>query len=186
MSPRYPDRRQQIIHAHAPLVVAVARACRGLPVAGDLGVALDALERDQQKPLADALRRILDGQRMLSVLAARIADDDRVVVEAVLTGITNPDSLPDPQLEADPGAAAPGLASMVHAAAKGDAQALSAVSAMAEQMLAAGGDMARLGGIMRRLINGERDADPLSQGMSAHGRSLVLALLEELGKLEAH
>jgi hypothetical protein len=39
---------------------------------------------------------------------------------------------------------------------------------------------------MRRLVDGERNAELLCKGMGAQGESLVLSLLEELGKLEAH
>ena len=39
---------------------------------------------------------------------------------------------------------------------------------------------------MRKLVEGERDPDKLCKGMSAQGESLVLGLLEELGKLEMH
>jgi hypothetical protein len=57
---------------------------------------------------------------------------------------------------------------------------------MAEQMVRAGGDMARLGGIMRRLVNGERDFEVLSKGMGALGRTLLLDILSELGKSAIH
>jgi hypothetical protein len=57
---------------------------------------------------------------------------------------------------------------------------------MAEQMTRAGGDLARLGGITKRLVDGERDPDRLCKGMGAQGESLVLSLLGELGKLERH
>jgi len=84
------------------------------------------------------------------------------------------------------GAAAPGLAAMIAAAGHGDAKALAVLADMAEQMLRAGGDMARLGGIMRRLVNGERDADPLMKGMGPLGRQLLLDILSELGKAGLH
>ena len=57
---------------------------------------------------------------------------------------------------------------------------------MAEQMVRAGGDMARLGGIMRRLVNGERDFEVLSKGMGNLGRTLLLDILSELGKSAIH
>ena len=47
----------------------------------------------------------------------------------------------------------------------------------------AGGDMALLGGRMRRLVNGERDADPLAAGMGPLGRELLVSLLDELARL---
>ena len=53
-------------------------------------------------------------------------------------------------------------------------------------MTRVGGDMARLGGIMRRLLNGERDADTLCKSMDPSGRQLVINLLEELNKLAEH
>ena len=46
--------------------------------------------------------------------------------------------------------------------------------------------MARLGGIMRRLVNGERDADQLLKGMGHLGRQLLLDILNELGKSSLH
>jgi hypothetical protein len=75
---------------------------------------------------------------------------------------------------------------MISAAARGDVQALSALANMAEQMVRVGGDMGRLGGIMRRLVDGERDADLLCRGMGPLGRSLVLDILDELGRLGRH
>ena len=75
---------------------------------------------------------------------------------------------------------------MISVAARGDVQALSALASMAEQMVRVGGDMGRLGGIMRRLVDGERDADLLSRGMGPLGRSLVLDILDELARLSTH
>jgi hypothetical protein len=45
--------------------------------------------------------------------------------------------------------------------------------------------MARLAGVIRPLIQGERDPDRLTRGMDGQGERLVLAVLAELGKLEA-
>ena len=43
--------------------------------------------------------------------------------------------------------------------------------------------MALLGGRMRRLVNGERDAEQLIAGMGGLGRELVISVLDELAKL---
>ena len=64
--------------------------------------------------------------------------------------------------------------------------ALQLLADMATQMLRAGGDMARLSGILRRLIDHERDPDLLCRGMSPRGAQLVLSLMEELARLRAH
>jgi hypothetical protein len=75
---------------------------------------------------------------------------------------------------------------MIHQASTGNAETLQSLAHLSEQMTKVGGDMGRLGGIMRRLVNGERDIDKLGKGMSAQGRSLVISILEELGKLQTH
>lgn len=113
-------------------------------------------------------------------------DEDRVITEAILAGIDNPASLPPLKAQGDPTTAAPGLAAMILAAARGDVQALSVLANMAEQMMRVGGDMGRLGGIMRRLVDGERNADLLCRGMGPLGRSLVLDILDKLARLDTH
>ena len=57
---------------------------------------------------------------------------------------------------------------------------------MAEQMTNTQGDMRQLGGMMKRLLDGERDPDVLTKKMSADGKQLVYQLLEELAKLANH
>jgi hypothetical protein len=39
---------------------------------------------------------------------------------------------------------------------------------------------------MRKLVNGERDPDKLTQGMNVQGQELVYLILAELGKLASH
>ena len=48
------------------------------------------------------------------------------------------------------------------------------------------GDMARLAGILRPLVQGERDADRLTDGMGPDGEKLVLLILQELARLDTH
>ena len=87
---------------------------------------------------------------------------------------------------ADPTLAAPGLAHMIHAAGRGDAQALTLVAQMADQMSRVGGDMSRVAAVIRPLINGERNADRLCARMDTRGQQLVLQILDELGRLDLH
>jgi len=146
---------------------------------------LAAAEQQGWARLAAAMRQIIDGKRDAEVKLG-LDEEDRIIVEAVLQGLENPASLPALDEKPDGRAAAPGLAAMIAAAGHGDAKALAVLADMAEQMLRAGGDMARLGGIMRRLVNGERDADPLMKGMGPLGRQLLLDILSELGKAGLH
>jgi len=176
-----PEKSQQILQIHAALIHRVVMACHQRDLIPSLTPLIKASEENGWVGLMKVVRQILNGKREPSLLNG-LDEEDRIIVEAILEGIKNPASLPDPQAKADAGAAAPGLAAMIKASASGDAQALQLLASMAEQMSGAGGDMARLAAIMRRLVNGERDADMLTQGMEAQGKGLVMAILKELEK----
>jgi len=180
-----PEKAQQIVLAHAGLIHAVVIACQNRERLAELEPLLAAASANGWNTLVTAIRRILGGAHDILVLAG-LDEEDRVIVEAILRGLQNPASLPDPQARPDPGMAVPGLAGMIHAAASGDVAALQLLGDMATQMLRAGGDMARLSGILRRLLDGERDPDVLCRGMSPRGAQLVLSLIAELAHLRAH
>jgi hypothetical protein len=182
---RLPDKHQQIVQAHAALIVGVVQAVQNPHLRPQLDEPLRVSEQNGWVALVGAIRKILAGSRDASLMNG-LDEEDTVIVQAILRGLQDPSTLPDPAQNADPSMAAPGLAHMIHQAAHGNADALQMLSHMAEQMTQAGGDMARLGGIMRRLVNGERDGDALRKGMGAQGESLLNSILEELGKLEAH
>jgi hypothetical protein len=183
--PTYPDRQEQIIIAHAALIVSVVRVCQDRALLPELRPVLQALDDHGQRPLAETIRRMLDGDRDPHILTT-LDEDDRIVAEAILRGLQDPSTLPDPNAAPQAAAAAPGLASIIHAAAAGHADALQALGNMAEQMTAAGGDMARIGSIMGQLVNGDRDPDRLCKAMGNQAQSLVLSILDELAKLEHH
>ena len=180
-----PPRQQQIIQAHAALITRVAMACGNQAMLSELEPVLEMSAQNGWGNLVMIIRQILNGRRDVSLLMG-LDEEDSVIIEAILRGIQNPATLPDPNAKPDAGLAAPGLATMIDAAARGDAQALQLLANMAEQMVKAGGDMAKLGGMMRQLVNGERDADKLAKGMSVQGRELVYSILTEMGKLASH
>ena len=183
--PLDPDTRRQIAATHAVFIRTVAGACRGQVPAGEVEALLAHAEEAGWQRLAAAVRGLLAGRRGPAVLE-RLDEEDRVIVGAILEGIEHPERLPDPAGAADPTQAAPGLAQMIHAARGGDAQALQMLGHMGEQMTRAGGDMARLAGCFHTLLQGERDADRLARGMGPRGRSLLLSLVEALGRLDTH
>jgi len=180
-----PDAVEQVRRMHAPFIHAVVGALRDRSRMPELMRTLTAAEQQGWATLAGALRQIVDGKRDASVKLG-LDEEDRVIVDTVLRGLENPASLPALDQQPDGRAAAPGLASMISAAGHGDAKALAVLADMAEQMVRAGGDMARLGGVMRRLVNGERDGDVLMKGMGPLGRQLLLDILSELGKAGVH
>ena len=180
-----PPRQQQIVQSHAALINRVVMVCGNRQLLPELEPILEMSVKNGWGNLVGVIRQILNGRRDNSLLVG-LDEEDGVIVEAILRGLQNPSTLPDPDAKPDAGMAAPGLASMIDAAGRGDAQALHLLAGMAEQMVKAGGDMAKLGGVMRKLVNGERDADLLTKGMSVQGRELVYSILSELGKLASH
>jgi hypothetical protein len=180
-----PEKSQQIVLAHAGLIRAVVVACQNREQQAALEPLLEGALANGWQSLVLAIRRILAGVRDTNVLAG-LDEEDHVIVEAILRGLQDPATLPDPQSRPDPGMAIPGLAGLIHAASCGDVVALQLLGDMASQMLRAGGDMARLSGILRRLVNGEHDPDVLCRGMSPRGARLVVSLIEELARLRAH
>ena len=180
-----PDAVEQVRRMHAPFIHAVVGALRDRSNLPELMRTLAAAEQQGWAGMAAAVRQIVAGKRDATIKLG-LDEEDRVIVDAVLQGLENPASLPALDRKPDGRAAAPGLAAMIAAAGHGDAKALAVLADMAEQMVRAGGDMARLGGIMRRLVNGERDADLLMKGMGPLGRQLLLDILSELGRAGLH
>ena len=179
------DRRQQIIQAHAGVIVQVVQSIGNPQLMPRTEEILKVSEQNGWTELVAVIRRILKGERDQSLLNG-LDEEDQTIAAAILQGIQNPATLPDPNKAPDGSLAAPGLAHMIHEAATGNPQALLIVSNMAEQMTAAGGDMRNLGGIIRKMINGERDPKILARGMGIQGRQLVDSILEELAKLGGH
>ncbi len=183
--PDLPDKTAQILDVHTGLIHRVVIACHNRELVPDLDQILAVAESNDWIQLVAAIRRILSGTRDERVLAG-LDDEDRVIVQAILHGLQNPALLPPLNAGPEASMAAPGLAALIHSVRKGDVGALQSMSNMAQLMMHSGGDMARLAAIFQPLTTGERDPDKLCKGMSAHGQSLVLAILQELGKLEAH
>jgi len=178
-----PDKEQQIVDAHMGLIHRVVVACQNRDAVPDLDQLLREAEHNGWTALVSAIRRILTGSRDTALLAP-LDEEDRVIVNSILRGLQDPSTLPDPTKGFDAGMAAPGIAAMIQGARSGNLETLQLLASMAEQMLSAGGDMARLAAIMRPLVQGERDADRLTQGMSAEGEKLVLQILQELARLD--
>lgn len=177
-----PERDQQIRQAHAILIHQVVKACQNQEAAIELKSVLEVALQQGWDDLVKTIQLIVKGNRDASMLKA-LDEEDAVITKSILDGLQNPTTLPDINQQGDATMAAPGLAQIIHAAGRGDAQALQAASIMAEQMISAPGDMARMGGNIKRLVDGEREPDVLCKGMGASGEQLMLNLIEELNKL---
>lgn len=181
-----PTQQQQIVQVHASLIHMVVQAIQDPNLRTKLDPVLKTSAENGWQNLVQRIYKILDGERSETLLE-HLDEEDKVIIDAILKGIQNPATLPDPKAqEANPTMAAPGIAHMVHQAATGNTQALVMISHMAEQMSQAGGDMARLAAITKKLVDGERDPEILAKGMGAQGAGLVNSILEELAKLHLH
>ena len=180
-----PDLNEQILQTHTGLIHRVVMHCNNPGSVPDLEQVLQQAEENDWKQLVTAIRSIMSGTRDESVLNG-LDDEDRVIVESILRGLQDPQTLPDLQADFDSTMAAPGIAGLVHASRNGNVQALQIVGSMAKQMLEAGGDMGILAGRIRPLVEGERDPDKLSDKMGEKGQKLMLEIIEELLKLEAN
>lgn len=185
MSKLLSEQKQRIVQFHAAFIHNVVMACINRALLPQLEPMLEKTAQNGWGTLVVAIRQVINGKRDSTVLLG-LDDEDSAIIETILCGIHDPSTLPDPNAKPDASLAAPGLASMIDAAGRGDPAALHMLANMAEQMVRAGGDMAKLGGMMRKLVGGERDADKLAKGMSVQGQELVYSILTELGKLAKH
>lgn len=179
-----PEKDQQIIEAHTGLIHRVVIACQNPQLVPDLEAILKQAEENGWISLVKTMRRILGGKRDETVLRG-LDEEDRIITGAILRGLQNPETLPDLHKGFDAGMAAPGLAAMIHGSRQGNLETLQLLSGMAQQMMQAGGDMARLAAVLRPMIQGEREPEKLTRGMSSQGQQLVHTILKELSKLDS-
>lgn len=179
------EKNQQIIQSHSVLIVRVVKACQNRDLLAELEPTLVTAEKNGWGELVKIIRRIISSDRDPD-LTSGLDEEDVIIIDAILRGLQDSATLPDPSTPADSTMAAPGLAYMIHSANTGDTNALQLVATMAEQMTKVRGDMRRLGSTVSRMVNGERDPDKLCAGMDTRGEKLVLNILEELNKLHAH
>jgi len=178
-----PEKDQQIIEAHTGLIHRVVIGCQNRDMVPDLDEVLKQAEQNGWLQLVAAIRKILGGSRDTAILRT-LDEEDAVIVNSILHGLQNPETLPDLGKGVNGAMAAPGIAAMVNGARTGNMETLQLLGTMAQQMMQAGGDMARLAGILRPLVQGVRDAEELTEGMGDEGEKLVLGILAELERLD--
>ena len=180
-----PDKQQQIIQTHAGLILGVVQCIQNSDLRPQIEQALAISEQNGWDKLVAAIRKIIDGNRDESILNG-LDDEDTVIASAILSGLQDPNTLPKPEEKPDAALAAPMLATLINDAGRGDHNAVIMLGGMAEQMSMAGGDMARIGAILKDMVDGERNADKLCDKTGPQGESLIVQILAELGKLEVH
>jgi hypothetical protein len=180
-----PDKEQQIIQTHAGLILGVVQSIQNPEMRPQMEQALLLSEQNGWGSLVATIRKIIGGNREESLLRG-LDDEDAIIAGAILRGLQDPTTLPNPHQQPDASLAAPMIAGLVNEARRGDHNAVVMLGGMAEQMSAVGGDMAAVGAVLKDLIDGERDTDRLCDKTGPQGESLVLQILSELAKLEIH
>ena len=180
-----PDTKEQILSSHTGLIHRVVMHCNNPGSVPDMEQVLQMAAENDWTTLVTVIRDIMSGNRDESILLV-LDEEDRVIAESILQGLQDPNTLPPLEADINSDMAAPGIAGLIHASRNGNAQALQIIGNMAKQMLAAGGDMGILAGRIRPLVDGERDADKLTEKMTDKGQQLMLQIIEELLKLEAN
>ncbi|MFT5114970.1 MAG: hypothetical protein ACI8P9_004313 [Parasphingorhabdus sp.] len=177
------EKKSQILMMHAGFIHGVVDVVHGRRDITDLNTVLNAAQQNGWEDVVRVTRDILNGNRQDNLLNG-MDEEDATIIGAILNGLQNPSTLPEISQQTDGSHAAPGLAMMISSAANGDVQALQALSGMAEQMSASGGDMAQVASVIRRLVNGERDHEELAEKMGMKAASLLKSVLSELAKLQ--
>ena len=180
-----PDTKEQILSSHTGLIHRVVMHCNNPGSVPDMEQVLQMAAENDWTTLVTVIRDIMSGNRDESILLV-LDEEDRVIAESILQGLQDPNTLPPLETDINSDMAAPGIAGLIHASRSGNAQALQIIANMAKQMLEAGGDMGILAGRIRPLVDGERDADKLTEKMTDKGQQLMLQIIEELLKLEAN
>jgi len=179
-----PELTEQVLQSHTGLIHRVVMHCNSPGSVPDLEQVLQQAEENEWNQLVTAIRDVMSGNRDEAILLG-LDDEDKVIIESILRGLQDPSTLPELDTDFDSEMAAPGIAGLIHASRNGNAQALQIIANMAKQMLQAGGDMGILAGRIRPLVEGERDADKLTENMTDKGQKLITDIIEELLKLEA-
>ena len=96
-------------------------ACNNRALLPQLEPMLEMSAKNGWGTLVAAIREIINGKRDASALLG-LDEEDRAIIETILLGIQDPSTLPDPNAKPDASLAAPGLASMIDAAGRGDAR----------------------------------------------------------------
>lgn len=181
---QFPAMFDQVKQAHAPLIVGAVQTAQNPTLRPEFDKALIISEKNGWVDLVKVIRKILDGSRDEN-LARGLDDEDASIVLAILQGLQDPTTLPNPEQKADASQAAPMLAHMI-LQARTDVNALTVLSQMAEQMSKTNGDLAQLSAVIKPLVDGERDIDKLTEKMGPQGESLIVGIVSELAKLDAH
>ncbi len=180
-----PEKNEQILQTHASLILAVVQTIHNPELKQHLDQVLQQSAENGWQALVNVINKILAGNRDQALING-LDEEDAIIVDSILRGLQDPETLPKTEQTGDATQAAPMFARLIDEARRGNHNSLSILGSMAEQMSKAGGDMASLSAVLKDMIDGERDVDKLCTRMGPQGESLITQILSELAKLDLH
>ncbi len=180
-----PEKNEQIVQTHSSLILAVVQTIHNKDLKPHLDQVLQQSAQNGWQNLVDVINKIVAGNRD-QALANGLDDEDAVIIDSILRGLQDPETLPKIEQAGDATQAAPMFARLIDEARRGNHNSLSILGSMAEQMSVAGGDLASLSAVLKNMVDGERDVDKLCTRMGPQGESLITQILSELAKLDLH
>jgi len=180
-----PEKNEQILQLHSSLILAVVQTIHNTELKPHLEQVLQQSAQNGWQDLVDVINKIVAGSRDQSLVSG-LDDEDAVIVDSILRGLQDPETLPKTEQSGDASQAAPMFARLIDEARRGNTNSLSMLGSMAEQMLQAGGDMANLSAVLKDMVDGERNVDKLCSRMGPQGESFITQILSELAKLDLH
>lgn len=174
---------EQLLKLHASLLHEVVEACHDQGKQIELLNMLSEAEQNGWQKLCEAIRSILAGTRDESVMDG-LDEEDVILIQAILIGIDNPETLPDANLEQQRDDAALGLASAIAAACQGDQKAMELIAHMEQTFQENPTEMGGIGNAIRKMVNGERSIVSLAEGLDTSSTKMIEHILEELKTVE--
>ena len=180
-----PEKNEQIVQTHSSLILAVVQTIHNQELRPHLDQVLQQSAQNGWQDLVNVINKIIAGNRDQSLVKG-LDEEDAIIIDSILRGLQDPETLPKTEQTGDATQAAPMFARLIDEARRGNHNSLTILGAMAEQMVNAGGDMASLSAVLKDMIDGERDVDKLCTRMGPQGESLITQILSELAKLDLH
>lgn len=177
------NQREAVLQEHSSLihlVIMTVAAPENLP---QLGQQLELAEANGWTSLVQAVRTIVSGERDIDTFPD-LDEEDRIIIESILAGISDPATLPGLVSTVDPDAAGPGIARMIHDIGTGSSGAQQIFDQMIQQLTQAEPELASVAERLNRIVAGERDMGQLGEGLSDIGVVLIRSVLDELMPLE--
>lgn len=177
------DRQQQVLQEHASLIHQVVAACESPRLFPGLNAQLHQAEQNGWTALIAAIRRILDGERDVDAFEG-LDDEDTIIVVAIVRGIQDRTTLPNPSSLIDASSAGPLIATLIARSRRNEKGASESLAAIEIQLNQAGGDLPLIGSALRRIIAGDYRFDQLFPKMSSDSVEIIRRILAELKNIE--